>query len=158
MIDEYGIVKLIDWELCSFNRFSNRRVGTLEYMAEEVHRAELYECIKADIWSLAVVMFCLATGKRPYEQFESEGVSDEWIQTIYNENWRRFWRSHQVHKKFPRLPVEFKYCLETMLKQEPDERASIENIMTASFFLGDELEPKDVVDMLELCPVDNPLF
>lgn len=158
MIDEFGMVKLIDWELCSFNSFSSRRVGTREYMAEEVDRGELYECVKSDTWSLGVVMYCLATGKRPYQQFIDSDNDDEWIEAIYNKEWRLFWKSNEKRRSFPYLPKEFKYCIQSMLQKEPDDRASLENIMIASFFLGDEMEAHEVVDMLELCVISNPLF
>jgi len=159
MIDEVGMVKLIDWELCSFNKFSSRRVGTAEYMSEEVHNGELYECLKSDIWSLAVVMFCLATGKRPYESItRSDPRDDEWIEVIYNKEWRRFWNSHQQSKHFPTLPAAFKYCIEKMLKEEAEDRASLEEIMTSTFFMGDEMEPKEVVSIMEYYAMYNPLF
>lgn len=159
MIDEFGMVKLIDWELCSFNKFSSRRVGTPDYMSQEVHNGELYECIKSDTWSLAVVMFCLATGKRPYESITcSDPRDDEWVEAIYNKEWRRFWSSHQHNRHFPTLPVAFKYCIENMLKEEAEERASLEEIMMSTFFIGDEMEPKEVVNIMEYYTMYNPLF
>ena len=160
MIDEFGMVKLIDWELCSFNRFSHKRVGTVQYMAEEVNKEDLHECMKADIWSIGVVMFCLATGKRPYESImmDSGFFNDEWIKAIYDKRWRIFWKSHEKNKRFPTLPVGFKYCIERMLKKEADDRCSIEEIMTDSFFLGDEMEQEEVVNLLQECVIFKPLF
>lgn len=158
MIDEVGMVKLIDWELCSFNQFSSRRVGTPEYMSQEVHNGELYECLKSDIWSLAVVMFCLATGRRPYESItRSDPTDDEWVEAIYNKEWRKFWKSHQQCTKFPTLPVSFKYCIENMLKEEPNDRASLDEIMTSTFFIGEEMEPKEIINTMEYYAIYNPL-
>lgn len=155
MIDEFGMIKLIDWELCSFNRYSHKRVGTVEYMAEEVEKQDLYECMKADVWSIAVVMFCLATGKRPYETIM---LYDEWVEAIYEKRWRIFWKSHERNKTFPTLPVEFKYCIERMLKKEADERYSIEETMETSFFVGDEMEPEEIAHLLQSNKIPEPLF
>lgn len=152
MIDENGMIKLIDWELCSFKRFSARRVGTPEYMAEEVNRGELYECIQSDIWSLGVSMFCLATGRRPYDSPAcSDNFDDEWLMAIYDENWRLFWRSHEHTKYFPSLSHSFKFCIEDMLKKEPEDRLHIEYIMSSSFFVGEEMDTYEIIDRMELC-------
>jgi len=151
MINEHGIVKLIDWELCSFTKYSKKRVGTVEYMAEEVFRGCPYECSKSDVWSLGVLLFCLGSGKRPYSSYTSDatysvyGNSDEFIDAIYTCRWRRFWRSHEQFEEFPLLPYSFKDCLEGMLKQCPDDRYTVQDVMFHSLFYGDEYTEIDVV-------------
>jgi serine/threonine protein kinase len=156
MIDEHGIVKLIDWELCSFERFSKRRVGTLEYMAEEVFRAKVYECSKSDIWSMGTVLFCLATGARPYSRFTSDatyslyGNSDECITAIYKSNWKAFWRSFEKTDAFPLLPYDLKDCIQRMLKKDPNARSNVESTMFHDFFCGKEYTPRDVVQQMKL--------
>lgn len=157
MIDENGTVKLIDWELCSFTEFSARRVGTAEYMSEEVFRGEIYECKKSDIWSLGVSMFCLATGARPYTYPAcSDNIDDKWLMTIYDKNWSYYWKSHEQSVHFPSLTLNFKFCIEDMLKKEPEERSDIEQIMTSNFFLGDEMNPHEIVNNMEL--LGNPFL
>ncbi len=165
MIDEKGIVKLIDWELCSFNKFSSKRVGTIEYMAEEVLRGKIYECIKSDIWSLGVLMFCIATGSRPYKQFTSEATysfygfnSDEWIQAVYGFHWRTFWRSHESVENFPLLPTSLKNCIEHMLKKEPDDRITLDDLMPHTFFDGDEYDQTEIVEMMRASVTIRPFI
>lgn len=163
MIDEHGIVKLIDWELCSFTKYSHKKVGTQEYMAEEVLREEPYECEKSDIWSLGVLFFSLATGQRPYGSFSSNYTysvlgrnSDEWIKAIYNYRWTRFWKSHEL--KFTlEIPCQLKNCVEKMLQKDPDRRLNIEGTMFHSFFIGDECRPEEVVEEMLVSVVNNPL-
>lgn len=156
MLDETGMLKLIDWELCSFKRFSSRRVGTVEYMSEEVNNGELYDCIKSDIWSLGVVIFCLASGVRPYESINPDSC-DEWVTAIYEKKWIKFWHSHEHKRNFPSLSYDFKFCIEMMLKQEPEERSNLEDIMTSSFLCGDEMKRSEIVARLEFCTF-NSLF
>ena len=165
MIDENGIVKLIDWELCSFQKYSATRVGTVEYMAEEVFRGELYECAKADIWSLGVFMFCLATGSRPYESFTSQATysvykynSDEWIEAIYDFKWRKFWRSHENVEDFPELPTTLKNCIELMLKKEPDDRITFDDLMPHTFFDGDEYNEIEVAKLVKTSVTTRPFI
>lgn len=165
IIDEKGIVKLIDWELCSFTKYSSRKVGTVQYMAEEVLRRETYECIKSDIWSLGVLMFCLSTGSRPYISFTSEESyscygfnSDEWIQAMYEFRWRKFWRSHENVQNFPSLPTSLKNCIEHMLKKEPDDRITLDDLMPHNFFDGDEYDQKQIIKMMRASVTTRPFM
>ena len=71
-----------------------------EYMAEEVNNAEIYECLKSDIWSMAVVMFCLASGKRPYCSIVANSEEeDELLQNIYNRDWKNFENCRENYSK-----------------------------------------------------------
>ena len=165
MIDEFGIVKVIDWELCSFTKISSKRVGTVQYMAEEVFRGKIYECVKSDIWSLGIVIFCLATGKRPFSSFTSEENysvfgfnSDEWLQAMYEFRWRTFWRSHENVETFPSLPTSLKNCIEHMLKKEPDDRINLDDLMPHTFFNGDEYNEREIVEMMRASVTARPFI
>ncbi len=163
MIDQTGMVKLIDWELCSFTKYSDKKVGTYQYMAEEVLRGKLYECEKSDIWSLGILFFALSTGKRPYERLTSNRTyeiyrhnSDEWLNAIYSSRWIRFWKSHENQCDFPHLSVYLKSCIEGMMQKEPDDRFKIETVMCHDFFCGDEYELLEVVEEMHLSITSYP--
>ena len=155
MIDENGIVKLIDWELCSFQQYSTKRVGTFEYMAPEVDSHNTYKCNKADIWSIGVVMFCLACGKRPYTSLEIISSDNDIIYedvsllNIYHEKWKEYWDDYEYYSDFPELPAQFKSCIQRLLQKDPEKRPTINELMIHSFFMGDEIETSTIVTHLK---------
>lgn len=142
MIDEFGMVKIIDWELCSFTRFSKARVGTYQYMSPELDTAlELYDCELSDVWSLAVTIFALATMQRPYRKLS---VKDGWYFTIITKQWQSFWKTMEQMETFPKLEDEFKILMEKMLCEDPEERRNIETVMQDNFFIKNDASEEDL--------------
>ena len=164
LIDENGVVKLIDWELCSFQQYSTKRVGTFEYMAAEVNNDNIYKCNKADIWSIGVVMFCLACGKRPYtslENISSDGntvYEDINLINLYYGNWKEYWEDYENAEDFPQLPMQFKLCIQLVLQKDPEKRPTINELMLDSFFMGDEIEASTLVSYLKNDDTLIPIF
>ena len=147
MLNERGIVKLIDWELCSFDPYSNKRVGTEEYMAEEVHLRKTYSCMKSDVWSLAVVMFGLATGKRAYTNITTGKYGqDPWLSTIYDKRWKSFWVQLERGRSFPVLDDDFKICIQNMLEKNPNYRPTIEELLCDDIFYEPLTTKEEVVE------------
>ena len=150
MLNERGIVKLIDWELCSFTPYSRKRVGTEEYMAEEVHLKKYYHCMKSDVWSLAVVMFGLATGKRPYTYIET-GIygQDPWLSSMYDKRWKSFWLQLERGRSFPILDDDFKLCMQNMFEKNPEDRPTIEDLLCDDIFYGPLITPEQIVEEMQ---------
>jgi serine/threonine protein kinase len=99
VIDEHGVLKLIDWELCSFSTESRSSVGTLSYMAPELLTRGAYICWKADIWSLGVLVFSTCVGYRPYHDPPTRAVDrndtrwkDAYLNLILKSDWVKYWR------------------------------------------------------------------
>lgn len=65
VIDEHNIAKLIDFDLCTMERQSNQGCGTIEYMAPEVLRGQLYD-FKIDVWSLGIVFYEMLYSYTPF--------------------------------------------------------------------------------------------
>ena len=156
ILNNDGIVKLIDWELCCFAKYSDKRVGTFEYMAPEVNNRIVYKCNKADIWSIGVMTFCLSTGRRPYMCLNSLSSDDDDItykdlllEHIYLKNWKQFWQHHEKEKNFPQLNINLKRCIELMLQKDPKDRPSIEELMQNCFFIDDHFQASSVVRHLK---------
>ena len=58
-----GVCKVCDFGLCSgASQMSKDRVGKAYYMAPEVVAATAYDPVKADIWSLGIMLFIMLTG------------------------------------------------------------------------------------------------
>jgi len=98
VIDEYGVIKLIDWELCSFATESRSSVGTLSYMAPELLTRGAYICWKADVWSLGVLIFSTCVGHRPYHDPPARAANqndtrwkDAYLNLILQSEWDKYW-------------------------------------------------------------------
>lgn len=66
-IDSYGRPKIADFGLAinCRNRLCRTPSGTYDYIAPEAMKNELYDPIKADIWSLGITFYELATRQLP---------------------------------------------------------------------------------------------
>ena len=66
---ENSDVKILDFGLATVkgpNQFSKEKVGTISYIAPEIHEGKPYD--KAvDIWSLGIILYFLLSGKLPFE-------------------------------------------------------------------------------------------
>lgn len=164
MIDANGVVKLIDWELASFKKYSRRRVGTVEFMAGEIHLDKSYICEKSDVWSLAVTIFMLYFGTRPYKTvlptFLDDGIPfyGEWLTMIYDRNWKAYWRqtrtNHNHVKTYDRYITKF---IEKTLLKEPGSRPSIQMLISDDLFIGPCMKRVDVVKLMGNVEHDSPL-
>ena len=73
IFDRFGKIKIIDFGLAHSiqNRgFGTYRklLGTYGYMAPEIHRSEIYNIKKSDLFSLAVILFIMVYGSPPFAQ------------------------------------------------------------------------------------------
>ena len=103
-IAEDGTIKIGDWGLSGFetkNRLCSSSCGTLGYMAPEMVCREKYDANKTDVWALAVVLFSLCTGVRPYSEPKSRRKGpndyswrDEWLGAMMAGKWKLWWMSH----------------------------------------------------------------
>lgn len=77
IFDRFGNVKLIDFGLAhsiqnkGFGSY-RKLLGTYGYMAPEIHKSELYNIRKADLFSLAVILFIMVYGSPPFAQANAE--------------------------------------------------------------------------------------
>lgn len=162
MIDSNGVVKLIDWELASFKRFGSAKVGTVEYMAEEVFHNRIYDCEKSDVWSLAITMFSLYFGRRPYQTIECTQVDfdvaiyDEWLDLIFANQWYSFWKKIRKENKNVIISCQFKKIIESMMKKSPSKRSSIEELIIHDFFIEPCIEKHILQE--KIVDIDNKLL
>ena len=134
-----GTVKLADWGLCAFDVKHKKCCGsngTLGYMAPEILRKEEYDPQKSDVWSLAVVLFCLCTGIRPYGEPKSrrknkhdETWKDEWLSAIIDNKLDIWWKSHLLlTKNTKNLSPEFIDIIKKMFHPKAEKRISFSEI------------------------------
>ena len=155
MIDLNGVVKLVDWELSTNRKFNYQRVGTEQYMSEEVHLAQFHDCEQSDIWSMGVTLYAVATGQRPYANIYSNIINgvkvyDEWLEMIFHRQWDMFWSLMQGKHKSEAIRNEhFKNILQGMLQKDPSKRMSIEILMEHDFFIDDNLCRSELMQEVE---------
>ena len=122
-LTDLGIVKLGDFGLATFlqntNALLQTSIGTPFYLAPEVCRGQRYNQ-KADVWALGCVLYEMCTLKRAFYGFS---VKDLLIQIQY--------------RTPPRLPSsyspELRALLSHMLRKNPDERPTVNQILTLPF-------------------------
>lgn len=93
------------------------QVGTPNWMAPEVIRGEEYT-EKCDVFSYAMILFEMATLKRPLEQYEEEAVMNKYAYDKYRPS-------------FPRksnVPEPLKDLIEQCWNEKPKKRPSFEEI------------------------------
>jgi non-specific serine/threonine protein kinase len=66
MLNNDGNVKIVDFGFAKRDLMTNEKNGTLVYAAPELLKYGSYETKKADIWSLGILLFVMATQQIPY--------------------------------------------------------------------------------------------
>ena len=122
-----------------------KRLGTDNYMCPEMWHKSYYNGIKADIFSLGVVLFNLVTGKAPFK--ENSKDKDEYYKLIpsdLNGNYDAYWNkinSFICHD----LSDNFKKLYQKMIARNPDDRPNnIQEILESDWMQEfDNLSPEE---------------
>ena len=83
LIGENGLLKLTDFghcgEILKSDLMMSTLCGTYYYTPPEVIQEKPYDGRKSDIWSLGVVMFCMASGQLPWEQGSEQAMREQML-------------------------------------------------------------------------------
>jgi serine/threonine protein kinase len=121
-VDKYGRAKLADFGLAQCHHDSpliDNFAGSVCYMAPEILKREPHDPIKADIWSLGISFYEMATGQVPWNldctPFDTSQTQVEvpWIQSV---------------------SPEFNQILRKLLRIAPEERCGCSEIEFLSIF------------------------
>ena len=127
--DEF-IVKICDFGLSSFNEnIQSDYCGTKQYMAPEIIMEKEYDGIKADIFSLGVLLLNIMTNKFLFD--DARVTNNNTPQTLYDyirlKN-NQIWKIGEAHG-ITGLSETFKQLFLKMVAFNPKERPSIEEIL-----------------------------
>ena len=127
--DEF-IIKICDFGLSSFNEnIQSDYCGTKEYMAPEIIMEKEYDGIKADIFSLGVLLLNIMTNKFLFD--DARVTNNNTPQTLYDyirlKN-NQIWKIGEAHG-ITGLSETFKQLFLKMVAFNPKERPSIEEIL-----------------------------
>lgn len=119
LIDKHNRIKIADF---GFSLFSENDElirgagGSFTYSSPEMMRGESYDPFKADVWALGISFYSLIFGKTPYS-----AQTEEHLRTQIRE--AKFLIPGTCDKKF-------QIILGMMLKPNPSERATLQDILT----------------------------
>lgn len=120
LIDTRGRVFLIDLGLCAFvedQKLCRDWCGSDNYLAPEIVRRNPYNGMKADTFSIGVVLFALLFGVFPFENLRVNGVQS--LRTL--------------KVRFPsdvKVSSSAKELLLRMLEDDPEKRFSISDVLS----------------------------
>ncbi|GMH92460.1 hypothetical protein TrVE_jg6723 [Triparma verrucosa] len=133
-----GKVKLADFgiskNLNSTKELAQTFTGTFLYMSPERIASKDYD-IKADVWSMGLMLFSVALGRYPIE-IENQ-------QAAYWELYDRFVTQdeHNLMDCFPKcFSADFRDFVERCLKKDPEERMTVEEALGHRFLSSGEVE------------------
>eukprot|EP01084_Bolivina_argentea_P193283 331633_1 len=127
-------IKFVDFGLAEFydpndNFECVKYCGKTAYKSPEIYRAKhIFDARKSDIWSLGVVLFCMAVGSPPYiKPSNSDDAYKYFIKTGHIEKLLFQWNRHLC------VTVKMLDLLKNMLKVDTKKRYLIENVLKHSW-------------------------
>ena len=128
---------IIDFGLSTESKDSSIKIngvrGTLRYLAPEMiseKKLLILNGVKADIYSLGILLFNLITGKYC---FTFANYADNLYKYIIEKNYELFWTAVKNNKTNKILSDEFKKLYVKMVAKNPNERPSIEDILNTEW-------------------------
>jgi len=115
--------------------FSDRFVGTVQYMAPELLAGRTYQPMVADWFSFGVMLFMMYSGSAPFVKAD---LSDSHFACLARNDLNKFWRSHEQGRKAGFFPAEFKDLISMMLAYQPFQRLSGVDIVFHPFFQSEK--------------------
>jgi len=143
LLGEDFSLKIADFDYSVADGQNPTGKGTENYRAPEVKRCQCKDPKKADIYSAGIILFCLMSRAMPYS--EANRVPDKLLysQTITSNE--QFWKTHPVTQKNPdQFSKEFRNLFMSMVKENPNDRISIEEIKKDPWFTGPVYSPEEL--------------
>ena len=123
-------------------------VGTKHYRAPELKSKTCKNTEKADIYSAGIILFALYTGSLPY--LEDEKVEE---QDLYDTllNWpQSYWNAlRRVNKNWKITDPDFKELFLSMVKKDPNQRASLSEIKSSRWYNGPTYSDSELRSILD---------
>ena len=101
-------------------------VGSLGFMAPEIHAKQPYQGQVVDLFALGVILFVLYAGHPP---FNMANLEDPHYKLIATNRSQQFWSAHSNRKAEGFFNEEFKDLITAMLNFHPHQRLSIPDIV-----------------------------
>ncbi|CAD8165170.1 unnamed protein product [Paramecium pentaurelia] len=106
------------------------KVGTKNYQAPEVLYGAIYDGVKADVFSLGVILFIMYKGQPPFSKANQQ---DALYNLIIQENYKQFW---EIHSQKIEFSFDFKELFLGMVNPNPEKRFNMEGVKNSKWFGG----------------------
>jgi len=128
--------------------------GTENYRAPDLARQKCSHPMKADIYSMGIILFVLKFGFLPYD--EDEQIMNYDLLTLALTSPENFWIAHEKINSGPlQCDEEFKSLFVSMIQYKPEKRISIPQIRSSKWYQGETYTPSELKEILEAAL--NPL-
>ena len=121
-IADFGFATLIQGK--EGNGLLRSPLGTLSYAAPEILLHRSYNGMKADVFSLGVVLLTSVTGKIGFLEATKR---DKYYKNIMKKDYERYWEL--VNKQIPQTSQEFKNLYQNMISYDSNKRPLIQEII-----------------------------
>lgn len=138
LLDKDFNIVLCDFGFATKEKTSTSRKGTFGYMSPEVLASQEYNCVDADLFGAAVVLFIIATQHPPFLRADP---NDKYYKKIHDGKWEKFWSIHADEN----LSSSFIDLLTKMLSSNPKDRLSLEQIKQHEWYNGPVPSADDII-------------
>jgi len=124
MVDDNLQLKIADFGFATYKKIDRLRSfrGTKTYMAPEIKEGKIYDGLKADMFSVGVILFIMVQGIFPF----SEARTDEYFyRLLIDGDLETYW----LKTGGENLSAEFKDLITRMLSYDPQMRPTVEELV-----------------------------
>jgi len=114
-------------------------LGTVAYMAPELHAHKAYNGPSVDLFACAIILFIMLSGTPPFAQGEPKDPHYKLLCTNAQE---RFWNAHSRGKLPGFYSADFKSLFSSMVDLDPAKRLSISDIKAHPWYNGPAVDVK----------------
>lgn len=122
LIDNYNNAKLADFGMAKIfdeNSKSDEKCGTIKYFPPEMFLFEKICPFKADIWSLGITFYCMATGKYPFNYYSLHKLKQSILIGQLN---------------FNNIDQQIQILINKMTQRQPNLRPSAKKIISSQIY------------------------
>ena len=141
LLDNNFVLKISDFGLAAPIQGRNgeglleTQLGTLSYMAPEIHLGNAYEGARVDIFASGIILFMILSQRAP---FGVAKPSDRHYRMLAEGRFEDFWLAHaEVNNGTDIFSAEFKDLFQKMMSVIPTQRPTIEQILEHPWMQGE---------------------
>jgi len=142
LLDERFNLKLADFGLADSIRGTHSSglerknfIGTLGYMAPEIHLRVPYQGQVVDLFAIGVIIFVMHAGRFPFKEATQK---DAYYKYICRREFTKFWSLHEKNLPAGTFSLEFKDLITNMLAFQPFQRLTLADIVFHEWFTNAE--------------------
>jgi serine/threonine protein kinase len=122
----------------------NTKLGTLNYMAPEIHLNQPYKGESVDLFAAAMILFIMVAQHPPFTTAQPQ---DPFYRCVAANRADIFWRTHCKNKEGQEdfFSKEFKDLVQALLQLDPAHRPSLAEVMNHAWMQGPMPTQEDIV-------------